>query len=61
MFTPYQLGIVAKLLRIALSYESREVRIRALLNNRDMQISWVATQLRFSGFLKDHGIDLNPK
>lgn len=61
MFSPYQLRIVAKLLRIALGYESREVRIRALLNHKDAQIGWPAAQLRFSGYLRDHGIDLDPK
>lgn len=61
MFSPYQLRIVAKLLKVALGYGSREDRIRYLLNSKDMQIGWVATQLRFSGYLKDNTIDLDPK
>jgi hypothetical protein len=61
MFSPYQLRIVAKLLRVALAYESREVRIRALLNNKDPQIAWPIVQLKFAGYLKDNGIVLDPE
>lgn len=61
MFTSAQLRIVARLLYMALGYESREVRIRALLGTNDVQVALLATQLKFSGYLNPTGVEKAPK
>lgn len=47
-----ELITVARMLRIALGYESREVRIGALLNSPYLDVRMMAKQLEAEGFLK---------
>lgn len=61
MFTSAQLRIIARLLYMALGYESREVRIRAMLSTSDITVGLLATQLKFSGYLKPDGVEKEPK
>lgn len=51
-----QLTTIAKMLRIALSYDSREKRIEALLNSPDLDVAMLARVLRYNGLLNKAGI-----
>jgi hypothetical protein len=46
---------------MALGYESREVRIRAMLGTNDVQVAMLAAQLKFSGYLNPTGVEKEPK
>lgn len=61
MFTPFQLKVLAKILRICLAYESREVRIRALRNQTDAAVAFTIAQLTYAGYLGTEGINLKPE
>lgn len=55
------LDTVARLLYIALSYTSRETRIRAMLNSTDAGVSMLASQLKYAGYLTHDSVTELPR
>lgn len=47
---------LAKMLRIALGYGSREARIKALMDHSDTSVSTMARILHFKGYLDKHTV-----
>ena len=61
MFSPAQLKVIARLLYICLGYGSRSDRLKLLFDCQDSGVVWAVGQLRYSGFLKQDGVETDPK
>ena len=54
--SPSELRTVARLLREALAYESREVRIGRIVNSPYLDVQMLAKRLQTEGYLNDHQV-----
>lgn len=61
MFSAAQLKVIARLLYIALGYGSRSERVKLLYDCADPGVQWAVGQLRYSGYLKQEGVETNPQ
>jgi hypothetical protein len=58
--TDRDLVVITKILHIALGYGSREERIRAMIDSRDLDVGLLANSLRYRGLLLPTGTKIKP-